>query len=107
MNKAAPQGIEIASAKDFGDLRAREGSPASISPKIFEISNFAPDLGVPKSHLQEFFWNAAAEPQPPAHVSQQTDGRISKTIVRIQSNQAKRENVPGFSVRHLDRSDPG
>ena len=90
MNTAAPQGIEIASAKNFCDFRAREGSPAAIFHENFEISNFAPDLELPKSHLHEFFWGTPAQPKSPAHISQQSDGRISKTIVGIQSTKPKR-----------------
>ena len=76
---------------------AREGSPAARYHEVFEISNFAPDLDAAKSHLQEFFWDTAAQPKPPAHISQQTDGRISKTIVGIRSSKPKRdENVRKF-----------
>ena len=91
MATAAPQGIEIASTKKFCDFSAREGSPTARYHEIFEISNFASDLGAAKSHLQIFFWDTAAQPQPPAHISQRSDGRISQTIVRIQSRKPKRD----------------
>ena len=91
MTTAAPQGIEIESASEFCDFRAREGSPAARYHEIFEFSNFAPDLNAAKSHLSEFFWDTTAQPQPPTHIRQQTDGRISKTIVGISSNKPKRD----------------
>ena len=62
MTKTAPQGIEIASAREFCDFTAREGSPAARYHEKFEIPNFAPDLDLAKSHLQEFFWDTAAPP---------------------------------------------
>ena len=62
MTTAAPLGIEIASANEFFDFTAGEGSPAARYHEIFEISNFAPDLDLAKSHLQEFFWDTAAPP---------------------------------------------
>ena len=62
MTATAPQSIEIASASEFFDFTAREGSPAARYHEIFEISNFAPDLDLAKSHLQEFFWDTAATP---------------------------------------------
>ena len=93
----ASQGIEIASAEKFCDFKAREGSQAAIFHEIFEISNFAPDLGDQNSDTQELFRDAAAQPQQPAHIPQQTDGRISKTIVKIQSRKPKlHENAPKF-----------
>ena len=49
MAAAAPQGIEIASAKNFCHFNAREGSPAARFHEIFEISNFASDLDPAKS----------------------------------------------------------
>ena len=95
MTTAAPQGIEIASAKKFCDFRARDGSPAAMFHEIFEISNFAPDLGTAKSDVNRIFRDTTAQPEQPAHISQQTDGRISRTIVRIQSSKPKRdENAP-------------
>ena len=97
MTTATLQGIEIASARKFCDFSAREGSPAAIFHEIFEFSNFAPGLEWQKSGVQEFFRDTAAQPQPPAHISQQTDGRILKTIARIQSRKPKRaENAPKF-----------
>ena len=66
------------------------------------------DLSAKKSGMKQIFPDTARQPQPPAHFKEQTDGRISQTIVRIQSNQATREIFPGFSVSHLDRFDaPG
>ena len=63
------------------------------------------DLGPHKFDTKQIFPDTARQPQPPAHIKEQTDGRISQTIVRIQSNQATRKIFPGFSVRHLDRFD--
>ena len=61
-----------------------------------------------KCDTKQIFPDTARQPQAPAHIKEQTDGRISQTILRIQSNQAKREIFPGLSVRHLDRFDaPG
>ena len=97
MTTTAPQCIEIASASEFCDFTAREGSPAATFHEKIEISNFAPDLGAAKSHPQEIFWDTAAQPKPPAHIYQRSDGRISKTIVRIQSRKPKRdENARKF-----------
>ena len=56
------------------------------------------DLGPHKFDVKQIFPDTALQPQPPAHITEQTDGRISQTIVRIQINQAKREMFPGFSV---------
>ena len=93
----APQGIEIASARKFCDFSAREGSPAAIFHENFEISNFAPDLGLDKFCVKQFPKDTATQPQPPAHISQQSDGRILKTIVRIQRRKPKRyENARKF-----------
>ena len=39
----------------------------------------------------EFFRDAAAQPKPPTHISQRFDGRISKTIVKMQSKKPKRD----------------
>ena len=66
------------------------------------------DLSAKKSGMKQIVPDTARQPQPPAHIKEQTDERISQTIVRIQSNQAKRDLFPGFSVSHLDRFDaPG
>ena len=97
MTTAAPQGIAIASATKFCDFRAREGPPAARCHENFEISNFAPDLDATKFCLKQFFWDAPAQPKPPAHISQRSDGRISKTIVRIRNRKPKRdENARKF-----------
>ena len=63
------------------------------------------DLDVKKSGMKQIFPDTARQPQPPAHTKEQTDELISRTIDRIQSNQATREIVPGLPVRHLDRFD--
>ena len=60
MTTAAPQSIEIASAKKFCDFRAREGSPAAIFHEIFEISNCAPDLNLYKYSSK----NCSGTPRP-------------------------------------------
>ena len=66
------------------------------------------DLDGRKFDVKQIFPDTARQPKPPPHTKEQTDGRISQTIFRIQSNQAKREFFPGFSVRHLGRLDaPG
>ena len=52
MATAAPQGIEIASARKFCDFTAREGSPAAIFHENFEFSKFAPDLVHHKSSVK-------------------------------------------------------
>ena len=65
--------------------------------KFFKIPDFMRDLDPTKFCLKEFFGSTAAQPQPPAHTSQRSDGRISKTIVRIQSSKPKRnENARKF-----------
>ena len=97
MIRAAPQGIEIASAKKFCDFKAREGSLAARFHEIFEISNFASDLDPAKSHVQKSFWETAAQPSPPPHISQRSDERLPQTILRIQSSKPKRdENARKF-----------
>ena len=63
------------------------------------------DLGLRKFDVKQIFPDTARQPQPPAHIKEQTDERISQTIVRIQSNQAKREFFPGIPVSQLDRFD--
>ena len=63
------------------------------------------DLELHKFDTKQIFPDTARQPQPRAHIKEQTDERISQTIVRIQSNQAKRDFFPGFPVRHLDRFD--
>ena len=68
-----------------------KGSPAARYQEIFEISNFAPDLGLTKFCFKRIFLDTTAQPKPPAHISQQSDGRIPKTIVRIQSRKPKRD----------------
>ena len=70
-----------------------------------QSSHSRTDLGLKKSGMKQIFPDTAPQPKPPAHVKEQTDERISQTIVRIQSSEAKREIFPGFSVRHLDRFD--
>ena len=73
-----------------------------------QILHSQTDLGVHKFDVKQIFPDTARQPQPPAHIKEQTDERISQTIVRIQSNQAKREMFPGFSLSDLDRFDaPG
>ena len=73
-----------------------------------QISRPRTDLGPHKFDVKQIFPDTVRQPRPPAHIKEQTDGRISQTIFRIQSNQAKREMFPGFPVRHLDRFDaPG
>ena len=66
------------------------------------------DLDPKKSGMNQIFPDTVRQPKPPTHIKKQTDGRISQTIVGIQSNQAKRKIFPGFSVNHVDRFDaPG
>ena len=66
------------------------------------------DLARQKFDGKQIFPDTAPQPKPPAHIKEQTDERISQTIFRIQSNQAKRDMFPGFSVNHLGRFDaPG
>ena len=63
------------------------------------------DLDATNFDMKQIFPDTARQPQPPAHIKEQTDERISQTIVRMQSNEAKREFFPGFSVRHIGRFD--
>ena len=63
------------------------------------------DLSLKKYGMNQIFPDTARQPKPPAHIKEQTDERISQTIVKIQSSQAKRRIFPGFSVRHFDRFD--
>ena len=66
-----------------------------------QILRPATDLDPPKSDLKQIFLDLQDHPPPRTHHEEQTDERISKTIVRIQSNQAKREKFPADSVSHL------
>ena len=70
-----------------------------------QISRSRTDLSAKISDIKQIFPDTARQPKPPAHIKEQTGGRISQTIVRIQSNQAKREFFPGIPVGHLDRLD--
>ena len=83
--------------------------PAKILPfehsRGIHILRSRTDLAPHKFDVKQIFPDTARQPQPPAHIKEQTDERISQTIVRIQSNQAKREIFPGLSVSHLDRFD--
>ena len=97
MPRRRRKALKFASARKFCDFRAREGSPAARYHEIFEISDFASGLESAKSGAQKFLWSTPAQPKPPAHISQRSDGRISKTIVRIQSSKPKRdENARKF-----------
>ena len=66
------------------------------------------DLDRRNFDVKQILPDTAPQPKPPAHLKEQADGRISQTILRIHSNQAKRYFFPGLSVHHLDRFDaPG
>ena len=67
--------LKFAPASEFVNFSAREGSPASIFFENVEISDFASDLDLAKSHLKTIFLDTAAQPIPPANIFQQTDGR--------------------------------
>ena len=57
---------------------------------------------------KQIFPDTAPQPKHQAHIKEQTDGRKSKTIVRIQSSEAKRRIFPGIPVRHRSAFDtPG
>ena len=56
--------------------------------------------------VKQIFPDTARQPQPPAHIKEQTDERISQTIVRIQSNQAKRDFLLDFLFAILTASTP-
>ena len=64
--------------------------PASIFHEIFEISEFASDLGPAKSHVKTIFLDTTAQPKPPTNLSQQTDGRTLKSIGPTVRNLRKR-----------------
>ena len=72
--------LKFAPASEFGDFSSHERPPASIFHEIFEISKFAPNLDLHKSHLKTIFLDTAAQPIPPANISQQTDGQKFKFI---------------------------
>ena len=96
-----PKNACVDSARDFRHFRTRHETTPRKAPTNL-------DLGRRKFDVKQIFPDTARQPKVPAHIKEQTDGRISQTIFRIQSNQAKREMFPGFSVRHLDRFDaPG
>ena len=63
------------------------------------------DLNAHKCDVKQIFPDTARQPQLPVHIKEQTDERISQTIFRIRSNQAKRNCFSGLPVRHLDRFD--
>ena len=66
------------------------------------------DLAPQKSGIKQIIRATARQPKPPTHIKEQTDGRKSKTIVRIQSSDHKRGIFPGFPARQVDCLDaPG
>ena len=83
--------LKFASATEFAYFSAREGPPASIFHENFEIPDFMTDLDPAKSHVKQIFPDTAPRPKCQANMSLQTDGRISQTIFRIQSYEAKRD----------------
>ena len=70
-----------------------------------QILRSAADLTPRKLNMKQIFLDQARYLQAQTHHEEQTDERISQTIVGIQSSEAKRGFFPGLPVRHLDRSD--
>ena len=66
-----------------------------------QILRYASELGARKFDIKQIFLDQARYLQAQTHHEEQTDERISQTIVRMQSRQTKRSNFPGFSVRHF------
>ena len=91
MTRLRRKALKFASASEFGHFSSRERPPASIFHEIFEISDFASDLDLAKSHVKTIFLDAAAQPIPPPNISQQTDGRKLKSIGPILRNLRKRD----------------
>ena len=82
--------MTFASASEFAYFSARERPPALIFSENLVISDFMTDLDPKKSHVKQIFPDTTPGPKCPANISVQTDGRISKTIVRILSRKRKR-----------------
>ena len=100
--------MKFASASEFGHFSSHERPSASIFHEIFEISDFASDLGPAKSHVKTIFLDTAAQPIPPANISQQTDGRKLKSIGPILRNLRKRHRNARKSGWHFSGFDaPG
>ena len=64
------------------------------------------DLVGRKFDMKQIFPDTARQPKAPPHIKEQTDGRISQTIFRIQSNQAKRDFSQDFLFVILTASTP-
>ena len=98
-----------ASGPRQGAKNIRRSSETASPTKIFDFQDF---LVMQFLHsrtrpwptqifFHEFFWDTTAQPQPPAHIPQQTDGRISKTIVGIQSSKPIRDENAGKICSHF------
>ena len=91
MTTAAPQGIEIASAKKFCDFTAHEVSPAAILHENFGIFNFATALVSKKIWCPRIF--------PELRGPNQNHHRISLTDLtggyrkRLLGSRARNQNV--------------
>ena len=68
-----------------------------------QILRSATDLDARKFDIKQFFLDQARHLQARTHNEEQTNGRISQTIVRIQSREAKRHVFPGFFGLQVDR----
>ena len=82
-------------------LRDADGpSPRNRHPR--------PDLDAKKIDVKQIFPDIPLITNCGTHTKEQTDGRISQTIFKHQSSEAKRRIFPGFSVRHRSAFDaPG
>ena len=55
--------------------------------------------------MKQLVPDTARQPQPPTPIKEQTDVRTAQMIVRIPTNQVKRDFFPGLPVSHLGRFD--
>ena len=106
MDTATPQGIEIASARKFCHFGAREGSPAARFHEIFEISNFAPDLGPPTALSMNF----SGTPWPNhkrQHISlNKLTGGYGKRLSGFRAISKNVTKMPQISVHRIFASKP-
>ena len=94
MRAAAPQGIEIAPASDFGGFKWHIPSPASIFPKIWQFPKFpvhAPSCLVRHNFLDSHRPEVIGRAHETPHTGGQNDpGDFSNNIVSGHENEGQR-----------------
>ena len=63
---------------------------------------FTTDLGRHKTRIKQIFPDLALAPTQSTHINAQPEGRIFKTIVKIQSNDSKCRIFPGNIGHRID-----